>query len=431
MKIVMIGAGSYSFGRGQIADIIYSKELKESEVTLTLVDINEENLDRMYNLALRFKEDAGASLKIEKTTDRKEALPGTDYVIISIAIRRMELWEQDFRLPRSYGFRHQYAENGGPAGLFHALRNLNIIIPICRDVEQLCPNAFLLNFTNPEARILHAITTLTSVKAAGFCHGVFSAMYKISEMLNRPIDSFKVTSGGINHIYAVKNVIDKENGKDMIEDIKTRALQSDLFPPLFKKMLEVFDVFLFPDDGHIGEFLPFAHEFTGMQWPWGIESRKVGVPKEMWHIPVEELNEYAYGKKSLDDNVCKCTEELTVPVICDIELDRNIRREAVNVRNTEGFIENLQRDGVVELPASIDKDGLHPEHYGEIPEPFASFMRRQLDINIRTTEAFRTQSRKELLQILLIDPMTESVSRTEKMLDDFLRVQKDFLPEFE
>ncbi len=426
----MIGAGSASFGRGQIADILQSPEMRDMDVTLSLLDVNEESLVRMYNLSERMKEYTGANVTLEKTTDRKEALKGADYIISSIAVRRMELWEQDHHIPMNYGFRHWLAENGGPAGAFHALRNLKEVIPICRDVERICPDAWFLNFTNPEPRLLHAILHLTEVKAAGFCHGIYNGIDFIANMMDIPSASLDVTSGGINHLYVIKKIVNRDTGKDIIEEVKKKALEYEGAPPLFKKMIEIYDVFLFPNDGHIGEFLPFADEFLGTKWPFGIESKKLGQEKKSPWLSPEDIAEYAEGKRPIDDEVAGPSHEATVPVICDIELDRGNRREAVNVLNTGGYISNLQETAAIEIPAVIDKEGLHPEDFGEVPEPFAAYIRRQNDIIALITEAYRTGSRNTLLQALLMDPQTRSISETEAMMNDMLDAQKVYLPEF-
>ena len=134
VKIVLIGAGSASFGRGTLADIMSCEDLKKYDCTVSLVDIDESALNKMAGLAELIQKHYKTSVKIEKTTDRAEALPGADYVITSVTQKRYELWEQDFRVPLAYGFRNILGENGGPGALFHAMRNYWIILPICRDI---------------------------------------------------------------------------------------------------------------------------------------------------------------------------------------------------------------------------------------------------------------------------------------------------------
>ncbi len=434
MKIVLVGAGSQSFGRGQIVDVLRSEELEGRDVTLTLVDTNEAALKLMHDFGRLVTAHTQTDVALEATPDRREALVGADYVITSVARKRRELWEQDYRVPRAYGFNHCYGENGGPGALFHALRSLELIIPICRDVEELCPRALLLNFTNPEARVLQAIYDLTQVKAAGICHGVFAAIEAIAHYLSRPVAELEVTSAGMNHLYCVLRVIDKKTGKDLHDELIEKVLTVEPPPSkyhhdvrLFKKMAEIFGVFTYPSDCHFGEYLGWGSTYCGRRWRRGVEWRAVSLSTS---APGPSLADYATGKVPLDEHILRRTAEITVPVICDIELDRGNRREAVNVMNRDGYIENLPTDAVIEVPARVDARGLHPEKVGPLPEPFAAIIRMQLSINKLVAEGYRTKSKKLLLQALLLDPYVNSVTAADEMLDEMLELQKAFLPTF-
>ena len=144
--------------------------------------------------AERLRAKTKSDVRFEATTDRCKALEGADYVMIAVARKRYPLWEQDFRIPLSYGFKHCLGENGGPGALFHTMRSLDLVIPICRDVERICPDAWVFNFTNPETRVLHAILHLTKVKAAGFCGGTFHNIRYIENILKRPREEFQCSS---------------------------------------------------------------------------------------------------------------------------------------------------------------------------------------------------------------------------------------------
>jgi alpha-galactosidase len=430
MKIVIIGAGSRSFGRGQLADMLQATDLRGQNVTLWLVDESERALETMLGLAERMKAHTGADITLRSTTDRCTALPGADYVITAVARRRMQLWEQDFRVPLAYGFQHCLGENGGPGAVFHALRSLNLVMPICQDIERLCPGALLLNFTNPEARVLHAILHLTKVKAAGICHGVFNALANISRYLERPVDDLYIVSAGMNHFFYILKVKDKRTGEDLLDELRKRALadQSGRVPPLFRKMVEIFGMFTYMSDDHIGEYLSFGSEFGGVKWHYGQEAH----PVPLQDLPAAQpsLEDYATGKRPLDDWVMRTSGEITVPIICDIEFDRKMWRPAVNVLNTGLYIENLPAGGAIEIPAIVDAAGIHPQKVGVLPEPVAALIRTQFSIIELVTEAYRTRSKKLLLQALLLDPVANSIAAAEKLLDDMFELQKEYLPEF-
>jgi alpha-galactosidase len=165
-KIVFIGAGSMSFGLSTYRNLFSTQELAGS--TLCLVDIDRENLKRMAALARKMNSQCGTSYKIEATTDRREALPGAEFVINSLAVERNRLWKLDFEIPKKYGIRHTLGENGGPGGLFFTLRTIPLILDIARDMEELCPDAYFLNYSNPESRIILAMGKYTKIKSMGF-----------------------------------------------------------------------------------------------------------------------------------------------------------------------------------------------------------------------------------------------------------------------
>jgi alpha-galactosidase len=201
IKFVIIGAGSAGFGPGSIADVVAREELKEFDVTVTLVDIDVPALQRMHKLALMIRDHHESKARFEATPDRKEALEGADYVITSVAQRRWDLWEKDFFIPHLYGFPQVFGENGGPGAVFHTLRSLNLMIPICRDMEQICPEALLLNYTNPESRVCLGVSRLTRIRNVGLCHGPLETLAKIGEILEKPTEEIELTVGGLNHFH--------------------------------------------------------------------------------------------------------------------------------------------------------------------------------------------------------------------------------------
>ena len=170
-KIVFIGAGSMSFGLSMFRDMFFAENLKGS--TLTLVDTNPEALARMTELARLLNKKSGAGLSIEHTIDRRAALAGAGFVLNATAIDRNRLWKLDYEIPKKYGIRHTLGENGGPGGLFFTLRTLPMVLDFARDMEELCPDALLINFSNPESRIVLALGKYSKIRALGLCEGHF------------------------------------------------------------------------------------------------------------------------------------------------------------------------------------------------------------------------------------------------------------------
>ena len=428
MKIVVVGAGSRQFGRGLFADLCNSTVLPGRRLELVLVDLDERRLERMTTLAQRMAEETGADYAISGTTDVRAALPGADYVVLSIARERYPLWEQDYRVPMAYGFRQILGENGGPGALFHSLRSINAVIPLCRMIEELSPGALVLNYTNPEMRVLHAIGHLTKVRAAGLCHGVFSAQHLAARYLGLAPDDIKVGSAGINHLFCLMSVTERETGKERLPEVLAKARADADAPPLFRRFAELFDVVTYPSDDHCGEYSAWGSEYHDGRWFYGQERRGPGDPMPAAVKPIDRVTDAVIDGAPMATELMLGTEDLAVPIIEDVELDRGSWREAVDVLNTDGYIDNLPRSGAVEVPATFDAKGMHPVHVGPIPEPFAAILRTQLSIAELVTEAYRTCSRKLALQALLLDPVVDSISGAERLLDTMLELQKDYLP---
>jgi alpha-galactosidase len=432
VKIVAIGVAS-AFGRGTIAEILGTPEFNDLNCTLTLVDLNADALETMYKFGLLLKDHFNSSVKLERTTDRREALKGANYVITSVAIKRYPLWEQDFRLPLAYGFRHVLGENGGPGAMFHAMRNYELMLPIARDMEKYCPNALLLNFTNPESRIIMAVSTLTKIRCVGLCHGVMESREGISKILEKPLDSLDIVTGGINHFFWVLKIADKKTGKDLYPKLVNRVLndpECPCAPPLVKKMVEIFGCFTYPSDDHIGEYLTFAYEFTGLKWHYGQECKPTPLVDEVQVAGLHGIEPYVAGEKELDDWATRKSGELAVPIILGVEFNRGNWECAVNIPNDAGYVENIQRDAVVEVPAVIDKKGVHPQKVGRIPDALAAFCNRQVAIQRLVVEGYAKKSKNTLLQALLLDPLVDNVGRAKQLLEDMLELQKDYLPKF-
>jgi len=450
LKVVLIGAGSASFGRGTIADLVASEELREFDLTVELVDIDKAALNRMHKLAQLLKKHYNSKAKIEATTNRKEALPGANYVIVSVARNRWQLWEKDFYIPAAYGFRHVFGENGGPGSAFHTLRSLHLMIPIAQDMEKLCPDALLINFTNPESRVCLGINKLTGIRSVGLCHGAFETLDEISRILEKPKEDIDLTIGGINHFHWALQIRSRSDGKDLYPEFHQRMKQSDWgFAPFIRRMYELFGLFPFFPPSHPGEYVSFAHEIAGplfIKWGLGEVSRSLGAKAsehtyavegksnrpsyELWSMEqAEKIQQIAEGKNPLTEEFTKPTRELAIPIICDIEFNRNKKELSVNIPNKNFAISNVPEDAIVEIPGRVDSEGIHPIKVGVLPEVIAALCNIQISIQNLLIEAYRQKSKRLLLQALIIDPIVDSVDRAEQMMEHMLKIETDYLPE--
>ena len=455
IKIVLIGAGSKTFASSVINDIVSNPDMADVKVQVALVDINADSLKRMHSYAERAAAYRKSRIEFIATTDRRQALPGADFVIVAVDARRLELWEQDFRVGTAFGFRHVFGENAGPGGLFHALRNLHIIMPICRDIEAICPEAVVFNFTNPEAIILTAILTLTKLRAFGLCHGFYALWQSVKRLLGREPETLDIRTAGINHLFTFYKICDPATGEDLIPEFKRKIGENiDSFDNLTRFLFEKFGVLGYHHQEHTGEFIGYADELCTPLWDFGIETcpipphldRAVTTSDLYWARGKEDrkamsafladnnkgqwrFDAYIDGTRPLDEEFMKPSGELAIPIICDITFDRNIRRPAVNVLNTGRYIPNLSEDGCIEIPAVFCETGAVPDQAPPLPEGFAAILRTQHSVHKLMIMAYQEKSKSLLLQALLTDPVTNSPSRAEKFMDYMLQLQAPYLPE--
>lgn len=417
-KIVFMGAGSASFGLSVFRDLFTSKELSGS--TLTLVDINENNLMLMYNLAVKMNELSGADLKIKYTMDKRKALLGAEFVVNSIAIKRGELWEQDFLIPKKYGIRHTLGENGGPGGLFFTMRTLPVIIDIMKDMEELCPNAYFINFSNPENRIILAVGNYTRIKAVGLCHGVFMARSDVARIMGVDYNNIEIWAAGLNHFQWLLEIRDKSTGKDMYPLLKEKNKTYDpSFEPLSRKLFQVFGLYPSCSDSHIGEYLSYG-------WEGGEKGYDFKVDKQHREILKDQIIKKTRREMPMKDWITQPSGEKAIEVITSILYNKKKIIESGIVINN-GAISNLPDDAAVEVPIMVDGGGIHPISMGALPIGIASLLGNQVDVQKMAVRAALDGSKELALQALLIDPVINSIKAAEKILEEEWQINKPYI----
>ncbi|MCZ6632747.1 MAG: alpha-glucosidase/alpha-galactosidase [bacterium] len=429
VKIVVVGIGSASFGPKTLGDILSRSELSGS--TLCLVDIRPEALEPMEKLATRMNEEWSTGLKIQATTDLTEALPGANFVICMLEANRDRLWQLDMQIPHKYGVLQVLGENGGPGGLSHTLRTVPLVLDVARQTEKHCPDAWFLNYTNPLPRVCRAIKKYTQVKAIGFCHGIGRTVRVIGDILDRDPDQLDIKAAGLNHFHWVLDVRIKTTGEDVYPLLrewavnpKERHLWSDLF--------RCFGYLPFPSDDHVGEYLPFMHVEFFQSWKkyghdhWLLHWDGKDVKRQtMWN----QINEMIGGDRSID-SLFGGSGERAIPVLLGIRDDLNSHELALNIPN-EGYIGNLPDDAIVEVPAIVNGDGIDGFCVGDLPPQIAAWCSNQVHVAELAVDAAVTGDRTVALQSLLADPVTNDIETAEKILDEYLAVHADWLPQFE
>lgn len=457
IKIVIVGAGSRSFGPAMINDVLLSDALCGQGVDLALVDIDTAALDAAGRMARRniARLQRDGHVNVSTSPDVREALPGADFVICLVERNRFLYWSQDYHIPRKYGFNQVFGENGGPGGAFHALRNFPLVVEIARAMEEICPDATLLNLANPESRIVHAVATLTGIKVYGFCHGVGMGEDQVADLLEKPKDEIDFTAAGINHFTWFLKITDKQTGEDLYPAL--RAADSRIAPAYEWRRIGLLRVLfrrtgLWPSPGtdHCGEFIVWAQEFidNSLEYIYDPESepqRTVTEAPEFIYLgyasapgsdptakkypATEERREVPGAVADADPDAISPSVECLVPLMEAIVCGRETRLESIIVPN-RGYIPNLPDGHSVEVPAMVGGSGVAPETVGPLPEFVAALCRLQMSIQQLLLEAYIEKSRAKLIQALLLEPTVTSYKGAIAMVNEILERQKDVLPDF-
>ncbi|MGE5221819.1 MAG: alpha-glucosidase/alpha-galactosidase [Omnitrophica WOR_2 bacterium] len=417
-KIVFIGAGSASFGLSMFRDIFASRELTGS--TLTLVDTNRENLARMQELAGCLNRLTGAGLIIEATVDRRPALDGAGFVVNSIAIDRNRLWKLDFEIPKKYGIRHTLGENGGPGGLFFTLRTLPAIFDIVRDMEEVCPQAYFLNFSNPESRIILALGKYSKIRSIGLCHGIFMAQHDVARITGLPVERVDVWGAGLNHFQWLLEIRDRESGVDLYPLLREKERSYDpAFLPLTRRLFRAFGLYPSCSDDHLGEYLAYG-------WEGGEHGYDFEADEEQRRRLKTAIDDVLSGRATVPEAWLQPSGERGVAVITGILHNKKARLEAGVVYN-QGAIPNLPGDLAVEVPVVVDAAGIHPVALGPLPEGIAKLLLMQASVQQLSVEAAVQASKQLALQALLIDPVINSARAAEQILEELWKVNLPYI----
>lgn len=446
MKFVIIGAGSAQFGCGMLGDIFATETFSGAEIAL--LDINKQALDKVYKYTIDFVEKNKLDFKITFTTDRKEAFKNTDYIISAIEVGdRFKLWDEDWKVPLQYGINQVYGENGGVGGTIHALRIIPPILDIVADMMEICPNAYMFNYSNPMTAICTAVhKKFPKARFIGMCHEIAWLHTWLPEILDKKYEEMDVVAGGLNHFSCLLSLKNKKTGEDLYPTVLKKAGSyfesaigySDLWMKakkenitddteswdksafkgkksayqwadrkLLKFILENYKLLPITVDSHFGEYISWAYDVAdhkGISDFYNLYKSTLGIRE-----PKIELKKH----------------EKAVYIIESIVNNKDYREEAVNIAN-DGYIEGLPSWLAVEVPASVNKDGLRG-HELSIPKGFLSLLANYAQAYDLTTEAAITGKKDYAIQALLANPVVNKAKLVHKMLDHLIEENAPWL----
>jgi alpha-galactosidase len=416
-KIVFLGATSMSFGLSMLRDIFSSDELRGS--TLTLVGRNPKTLAKMAELARLLNNKTGAGLLIEQTTDRRAAFDGAEFVVNATAIDRNRLWKLDFDVPRKYGIRHTLGENGGPGGLFFTLRTLPLVFDFVREMQELCPKALFINFSNPESRIILALGKYSPIRALGLCHGIFMGQGDVARIIGLPYEQVDVWGAGINHFQCLMQIRHRATGEDLYPLLRTKERDYDpSFAPLTRRLFRAFGYWMTCSDEHFGEYLAYGWEGGEKGYDFaGDERGRAEFGNALDHVLV--------GAPLPPDWLTPSGERGAAAIGGIIHNKKRVLESGIVFNR--GVVPNLPPDAAVEVPVMADAAGIHPISLGPLPDPIAKLLNMQVSVQQLAVEAAVHASKEIALQALLIDPVVNSASAAVKLLDELWDVNRPYI----
>lgn len=401
-RIVFLGAGSTVFARNLLGDILSYEELADSEIVLH--DIDPGRLETSELVARRLAEGLHAPATINSSADRRAALDGADYAINMIQVGGYEpCTVTDFEIPKRYGLRQTIGDTLGIGGIMRGLRTIPVILSMCSDMEDLCPDVWLLNYSNPMAMNCRAVNRATSIRTVGLCHSVQGTAYELSRDLGLAYEDIHYVAAGINHMaFYLKFQLD---GQDLYPRLRELA-ESDRIPPHNRVRYEMLR--------RLGYFVTESSEHFSEYVPWFIKRDRPDLI-ERFNIPLDE-----YPRRCLAQIAGWEAERARLEADAPVEVHKSFEYAATIIRSMEtgkprvvygnvangGLIDNLPEGCTVEVPCLVDGNGVQPTRIGSLPPQLAAVILSNVNVQELTVEAALTGRRDHVYHAAMMDPHT-------------------------
>ena len=440
-KVVIIGAGSAIFAKGLIESLLLFDDIKIDNISL--VDIDLKKLAVMERIAQKMCKQVNKDVEIVATDKRRDVLPGATYVINSIGVGGPQVYKRDLEIADKYGVIENVGDIIGPTGLFRMLRAYPEILGMCRDMEELCPEAFFFNYTNPMAPICLALSRATGIKVFGFCHSVQGTAAQLANYLGVDIQNVSYWAAGINHMaWYLQYKVDGEDAYPQLFELaqsKERVEEASKQDGLYSGMgdfsdavrFEVMKHFgYFPSESpfHMSEYVPYFRKNKESISNWKVERR-------WWlahELSVDSYFESLEKSVESDDPIPMKKNNEYAPDVIHANLTGQLFRANLNVPNT-GLIENLPKDSCVEVPCFVDAAGIHPCYVGKLPDAVAALNMSNISEHKLMADAANGKKFEYIYQAVQVDPLTAAMCELDQirsMVSELIENNKQYLSDF-
>ncbi len=434
VKICFIGAGSTIFAKNVLGDAMLTSSLQDAEIAL--YDIDETRLKESELMLKTINKNSNQNrAKIQSFSDRKEALKDANFVINAIQVGGYKPSTViDFEIPKKYGLQQTIGDTTGIGGIFRGLRTLPVMFDIAKDIEEVCPDAWLLNYTNPMAILTMGMLKATKIKTVGLCHSVQVCVPELFEHLGIKdqynLDEFQWKIAGINHMAWLLEI--NRNGEDFYPEI--RRLASEIANPhkdsVRFELMKHFGYYITESSEHNAEYHPY---FIKKNYPELIEQLQIPIDEYLRRCVDQIAGWETQRDEIVNDGSLEHTRSREyASYIMDAITTGTPTMIAGNVLN-KGLITNLPEDCCVEVPCLVDKNGVQPTYVGKLPTQLAALNRTNINVQELTVEAAMTLEKDKIYQAALMDPHANaelSISEIKAMVDELIAAHGDYLPAY-
>jgi len=449
--ITIIGAGSCVFTRNIVEGIFRWKEFKDWGIELRLMDISAERLNTSYKVVQQIVQKLDVKATVKPYEDRFEALKKADYVFNTVQVGGFEDTKTDFEIPEKYGMKQTIADTHGIGGIFRTIRTVPVVLDIVKDMEKVCPEGYLINYSNPMSANVFAIFRNSFIKVVGLCHSVNTTAHQLASYIDIPYERITYKAFGINHMdFFVEFNVDGQDGYPLLREAanKREVFMKD---PVRFEIMKMFGYFVSESSEHLAEYVPYfiqyADEIERLNIPIREYIRRCIAANKVY----DSFKRIADGKKELPVGYVlpealyigakEGDEKENVPIEEDVTypwnaikivhgIETGIRHGIhANLKNT-GLIENLPYGCPCEVPCMVDQTGIHPLYAGALPSQISGLIMTQIPGIELTVKAIEEKRRDYIYQAAFLDPVVRSTLKkddTVNMVDEFFETYERYM----